>query len=306
MIDLNDYFYFAHVVEQGGFAAAARKLNMPKSRLSRHVSALEDRLGVRLLQRSSRRIQVTEVGGDFYRHARVVLDEVAMAETEIDQRKSELAGTVRFSCSLGLAQVVLPGIIARFLDENPRVDILQQVSNEPVDLIADGIDIALRGHVAALPDSSMMHRRIARAPWHLFAAPRYLEKHGVPACPGELRHHSGLAHGWKSRQHQWLLKKADEQAETIAFNARMGSDDMLTIKHAAIEGHGIAALPAYVCNREIAAGTLVRLLPDWTAGEAEIALLMPSKRGIAPAVKALYDHLAAEIPKEMVVSHPNL
>jgi DNA-binding transcriptional LysR family regulator len=295
-MDLNDYLYFVHVVEQCGFTAAGRFLGVPKSRLSRHVQQLEERLGVRLIQRTSRQFVVTEIGKVFYRHAREALDDIEAAEAEVKRQTNTLSGRVRLSCSVGMAQFALAELVADFLVDHPKIDVIQNVTNERVDLVEAGIDIALRGHVSLLPDSSLIQHRVARTPWYLFASPEYLERAGVPATPQELEGHSGLKVGWKPELGQWSLRGPDDLRAAISFSPRLCSDDMSTLKRAAAAGLGIVALPGYVCRRDVEAGDLVRMLPDWIAAEAHLSTLMPTRRGLLPAVKAFADYLHSELP----------
>lgn len=296
-VDLNDYLYFVRVVDKRGFTAAARALNVPKSRLSRHVQQLETRLGVRLIQRSSRRFVVTEVGEAFYRHARAALDEVEAAEAEVLRQTNTLAGQVRISCSVGMAQYALLDIVTGFLVNHPKVDIIQNVTNQPVDLLDARIDIALRGHSGALPDSTLIQRRVARAPWYLFASPAYLDRAGGPSHPDELEGHVGLKAGWAPEVGQWSLRGPHDVRVTVPFSPRLCSDDMSTLKEAAVAGLGIVALPGYVCRADMAAARLVRVLPEWTAADAHLSMIMPSARGRRPAVEALAEHLRVELPR---------
>lgn len=295
-MDLNDYLYFVHVVEQGGFTAAGRFLGVPKSRLSRHVQQLEDRIRARLIQRTSRQFVVTEVGEVFYRHAREALDAIEAAEAEVKRKTNTLSGQVRLSCSVGMAQFALAELVTEFLVDHPKIDVIQNVSNERVDLVEAGIDIALRGHASQLPDSSLIQRRVARTPWYLFAGPAYLERADVPTTPEELEGHSGLKLGCKPERGQWTLRGPDDLRAAISFRARLCSDDMSTLKRAAVAGLGIVALPGYVCRRDVEAGDLVRLLPDWVAADAHLSTLMPTRRGLLPAVKAFADYLHSELP----------
>lgn len=304
MIDLNDYFYFVHVVEKSGFAPAGRALDMPKSRLSRHVKQLEERLGARLIQRTSRQFSVTEVGQEFYRHARELLDQMEAAEAVVKRRSNVLSGRVRLSCSVGMAHFVLRDVISAFLRENPKIDIIQQVTNQSVDLLEDGIDLAVRAHTGPLPDSSLVQRHLAPAPWHLFASQSYLERAGIPSSPHELNGHAGLKLGWRPEQGHWSLRNSADITATVPFTPRLCSDDMVTLKQSAIEGLGIIALPGYTCRFEVETGQLVRLLPEWTAGDAEISLLMPSRRGVLPAVQALSEHLRKEVPRIVAGATP--
>ena len=151
MIDLNDYFYFVHVVEKQGFSPAAAALNMPKSRLSRHVSKLEERLDIQLIQRTSRQFKVTESGQIFYQHARALLDEMEAAEAAIQTRKTTLNGRVALSCSVGVAQFAIKDLLLKFLCMHPKVQLVQQVTNQSIDLVASGIDLAIRAHSESPP-----------------------------------------------------------------------------------------------------------------------------------------------------------
>ena len=295
--DLNDYYYFAHVVEKGGFAAAGRALALPKSLLSRHVKQLEERLGVLLIQRTSRQFVVTDVGQAFYRRARAALDEMEAAEAEVRCHTDSLAGRVRLSCSVGMAQYALSEILSRFLLENPGVEVIQNVTNRQVNLVEDGIDIALRGHVGALPDSSLIQRTVARSPWFLFASPTYLERAGHPTTPEDLGRHVGLKAGWRPERGEWSLLGPNDERYTVHFRPRLCSDDMSTLETAATAGLGIVALPGYVCRQGLLEGELVRVLPDWLAADAEISLLWPTSRGGLPVVRALTDYLCTELPR---------
>ncbi|MEM1246617.1 MAG: LysR substrate-binding domain-containing protein [Acidobacteriota bacterium] len=300
-MDLNDYLYFVHVVEQRGFTAAGRFLGVPKSRLSRHVQQLEERLGVRLIQRTSRQFVVTEIGEAFYRHARHAIDDVEAAEAEVKRKTNDLSGQVRLSCSVGIAQFAIPDLVADFLRDHPKIDLLQNVTNETIDLIEAGMDLALRGHTGSLPDSSMIQRRVARTPWYLFAGPAYLERSGTPEEPADLDGHSGLKVGWKPELGRWSLSGPANARATHSFRPRMCSDDMSTLKEAAVAGLGIVALPGYVCRSEISAGELVRVLPEWLAADAQLSVVMPTRRGLLPAVAAFADHLGRKLPGSVEV-----
>ncbi len=295
-MDLNDYFYFVHVVEKRGFAPAGRTLGVPKSRLSRHIKQLEERLGARLIQRSSRQFTITDVGATFYRFARAALDEVDAAEAAVKRQTNTLAGHVRLTCSVGMAQFALRDVIAQFLADNPKVNIVQHVTNRAVDLIEGGFDIAVRAHTGPLPDSSLIRRRLAPAPWHLFAGAAYVESAGFPDSPEALFGHVGLKLGYTPERGSWSLRGANGATVTVPYQPRLCSDDIVSLKHAATEGLGIVALPGYICRDDVDCGRLIRVLPRWTAGDAEISLLLPSRSGVMPAVEALAEHLQEVFP----------
>ncbi|GBL05270.1 LysR substrate-binding domain-containing protein [Glaciecola sp. KUL10] len=291
MIDLNDYFYFVHVVEKRGFSSAAKALNMPKSRLSRHVTQLEERLDTRLIQRTSRQFNVTEAGQVFYEHARTVIEDMEVAEAAFQSRQATLNGCVNLSCSVGVAQFAIQELVFEFLVKYPNVELVQQVTNQTVDLVASGLDMAIRGHMDTMPDSSIIQRRLAMVSWHLFASPEYLDKTGTPKSPEDLRNKQSLKVGWQPTHGLWNLENSTGVKSSIPFSPKLCSDDMATLKQAAAKSLGIVNLPAYTCRAEVDSGTLVRVLPDWTAGLAQLSLVTPSRLAQSPAVRALIDHL---------------
>ncbi|WP_286845230.1 LysR family transcriptional regulator, partial [Idiomarina sp. UBA4206] len=221
MIDLNDYFYFVHVVEKQGFSPAASALNMPKSRLSRHIKQLEERLDSKLIQRTSRQFKITDTGRLFYRHARALLDEMEMAEAAVQSTKKTLSGTVKISCSLGVAQFAVKQLLVEFLKENPKVNLVQQVTNQTVDLVSNGIDIAIRGHIDQLPDSSIIQRQLTTVSWQLFASPAYIESHGAPSSPDDLLKQKSLKMGWQSTSGIWTLENQEGLEITVPHRPQL-------------------------------------------------------------------------------------
>lgn len=295
-MDLNDAFYFVQVVEKGGFSAAARSLNIPKSRLSRRVRQLESDLGVRLLQRTSRVVTTTEVGEEYLQHAQDALARFEAAETAVRRKTNRIEGTVAVSCSVGMAQFGLYQILPRFLQDNPGVTVVQRASNQIEDLIKGGIDVAIRGHMETLPDSSLIQVRLARVEWHLFCSPDYHKMLEQSDDPARLANHPALVLGRPRATHQWLLTGDDGQTASVPCQVRFASDDMSTLKNAAASSLGLVALPSYVCRPEVEAGSLVRALPVWTAGSPQISLLMPSRQGLLPAIEAFLKFLKRELP----------
>ncbi|MHA3979158.1 LysR substrate-binding domain-containing protein [Halovulum sp. GXIMD14794] len=298
-MDLNQAYYLVHVVEQQGFSAAARRLGIPKSRISRQVKGLEESLGTRLLNRDSRHMSLTEAGEAYYRHAKTALECMVAAETAVRRGKDALEGTVTLSCSVGVAQFALSRVLPVFLADNPRVVLRLQASNDYADMIGDGIDLAIRGHIKLLPDSGLIQRRITEVPWHLFSSPGIAQHIGASASPADLDGQYGLALGWRPGGTSWSLQGPGGSTASVPFAARMRCDDMVTLKQAAAAGLGVVALPAYVCAEDIAAGRLTRILPDWIAGLPEISLLMHDRRGNPPQVDAVAAFLRRELPAVM-------
>ena len=299
LLDLDDLYYFVQAVEKKGVTAAARALDLPKSSISRHIFALETALGVRLIQRTTRSFAVTDIGQEFYRHAVATLIEAETAEDIIRRRTAEPSGTIRFSCPVALAQLALAELIVEFMTLHPQVRIVQHATNRFVDPVQEGFDVCLRAHSTPLPASSLIQRHLVDIPWCLFAARSYLVRKGTPTTPEQLSEHDGIGLRQGEETHVWTLgsEKHREQTTTVAYSPRLLSDDMVTLKVAACHGHGIVALPEYVGHKEVQSGVLIRVLPQWHAGIATVSMLLPSRRGLLPSVRAFMDFLSERVPR---------
>lgn len=291
MIDMNDYFYFVKVVENKGFTHAAQMINSPKSKISRHVKKLEERLNVRLIQRTTRHFAVTEAGWQFYHNARKVLNELEQAEKLVKTHPGKLSGTVSFSSSFGVSNHLMPLLISDFLSQYADVEIRQHVSNDLVDMIPAGLDMVIRGHHKNLPDSSYIQRHIAQVKWCLFASPAFLARTSPIFEPKHLHGAKALAFGWKSNKQIWRLTRYDGETTETAFSPLFSSDDMTALKAACINGHGVVSLPGYVCKQEISDGLLVRVLPQWHSRSAALSVIMPSRSGVPNEVKTFIEFL---------------
>jgi DNA-binding transcriptional LysR family regulator len=299
MLNLNDLFLFVQVVDRKGFSATARALGMPKSSVSNRINRLERELGVRLIQRTSRSFAVTELGREFYDHAAAMLIEAEAAEDTVKRRLAEPSGTVRLTSSPATAHSGLSSVLARFLVELPKVRITHQVTNRNVDLVEEGLDLAVRAHHGSLPDSTLIQRQLGFSERWLVASPRFLETAATPDSPDDLEECDALCMQSMISDGLWALRSDRGIEVTVRPNYRLFADDLQSLKQAAIEKLGIAALPAGLCTPAIAAGTLVRVLPHWIAGGATITILAPSRRGQLPSVRALSDFLAHNLPAAM-------
>ena len=302
-LDLNDFFYFVQVVDRGGFTAASRTLRIPKSTLSYRIQQLETDLGVRLLNRTSRRFGMTDAGGEFYRHAVVMLREAELAETAIRHRLSEPAGIVRYTAAFATIQFAMRNIVANFLDRYPKVDIVTHASDQYVDIVGENYDVAIRAHSEPLPNSTLVQRTLTPAPWFLFAGGAYLEARGPVETPRELARHPSLFMMRTAKKPMWRLRRATRRGEELVLplTPRLMIDDMLSLKQAAIAGLGVVALPGYVCRDDVKSGALRRVLPDWIAGDSTLTALIPYRQGLLPSVRAFIEHLAAELPKSVLI-----
>ncbi|WP_218311391.1 LysR substrate-binding domain-containing protein [Alteromonas antoniana] len=297
MIDINDYFYFVKVVEHQGYSSASKALNIPKSKISRHVAKLEERLGQRLLQRTSRHFNTTEAGDAFYLCARKVIDAMEVAENAVLEKSDTLAGTVTLSSSVGVANFLLKDLVTGFSDEHPDVVIRQHVSNDYVDIIPAGFDMVIRGHSASLPDSSYIQKKLAVVEWQLFASPSFLSALNFTIrTPDDLSGLKSLGFGWQSKEKTWTLRHVQGEQTDITYTPGLCSDDMWTLKHASEHGGGIVSLPSYVCKEEVANGSLIRVLPEYTTANAQLSILLPSRTGVSEATRAFSTYLCENAP----------
>ena len=293
--DLNDLRFFAAVVEHGGFSAAGRKLGLPKSRLSKRVAALEDQLGVRLLQRTTRKLVVTPVGERFYGHARAALEAAQAAQDAVAELRAEPQGLVRVSCPVSLAQTVLGPTVARYLSSHPKVRLQVLATNRRVDVVGEGYDLALRVRDRLSEDAELVARTIGTDRTVLVAAPAFLDRVGRPESPHDLPRLPVLSYFEREEAQHWELSRGDERAR-VTVMPRLACGDFPLLVQGAIAGLGIALLPATACGAEVARGALEPVLPEWSAPFGILHFVYPSRRGLLPAVRALIDALVADLP----------
>jgi DNA-binding transcriptional LysR family regulator len=299
MLDLNDFFLYVQVVDRGGFTGAGRILRIPKSTLSHRIQQLEANLGVRLLNRTSRRFGMTDAGEEFYRHAVGMLREAEHAETAIRLRLSEPVGSVRCTAGVATMQFAMRDIIASFLLRFPKVNVVAHANDKNIDIVGENYDVAIRAHSDPLPDSTLVQRTLAPAPWLLFGGAAYLKENGAPQAPRDLEKHPSLFMMRAGVDPVWRLRHSRDAKDRVVMplTPRLLSDEMVGLKQAAIAGLGIVALPGYICREELRAGTLRRVLPNWLAGDSTITALVPYRHGLLPSVRVFLDHLATEFPK---------
>jgi DNA-binding transcriptional LysR family regulator len=291
MADFNDYAYFAEVVKHGGFAPAGRALRTPKSKLSRRIAALEERLGTRLIERSSRRFRVTEVGEAFYARCRAMLEEAEQAEALVAQAQAEPQGRIRFSCPRGMVEVLSPHIPV-FLARYPKVSLQLVATDRPVDLIAERIDVALRVRVTLDTDASLTMRTLGQSRRILVAGPALAAGLRDNAIAG-LATLPTLGSSDEIGEITWHLSGLDGSTFDHRHEPRMTCEDFAALREAAMANLGVALLPDHSCREDLAAGRLVRLLPEWGGQRGIVHLVFTTRRGLPPAVRAFIDHLAA-------------
>lgn len=290
MQDLNDLFYFAKVVEAGGFTAAGRLLGIPKSRLSRRIAELEHRLGARLLQRSTRKLALTDIGERYLRHCQAMLLEAEQAEETVANLTSEPRGRVRFSTPPGVT--LLPDLISEFLRRYPRVQLEVLQTSRRVDLLNEAVDVALRVRNVDDEEPSLITRRLLPARAHIVAHPELISGLNLEQ-PEDLQQLPALGSIRADRRiHLRFCHATTQEVREIALEARLAVDDFPMRKAAALAGIGITLLPTTHCHEELADGRLVALLSQWTVPQGHIQLAYTHRRGMSPAVRAWIELLS--------------
>lgn len=297
MQDLNDLALYAAVVRHKGFTAAANALAVPKSKISKRVAALEEQLGVRLIERSTRKLSVTDIGRSFYEHCEAVLSGVEAAEAVVAVAKAEPSGTVRMSMPPGFAPMiadVLPGFMKRY----PLVKLSVMTTGRPVDLIEERIDIALRVRDSYDTDQSLIVRRFGGTRRYLAASPEFLERHG-PVDFETITRLPTLSMQENTPRAIWTLYDENGEVRDISHSPVLTCSDFAVLERATIEGIGLGLLPDMIVERGFRSGLLTPVLPDWSSAEAAVHAVFTSRHGMLPAVRALIDHLAENLPRSM-------
>lgn len=291
MKDLNDLYYYVQVVDHGGFAPAGRALGMPKSKLSRRIAQLEERLGTRLIQRSTRRFAVTETGQTYYGHCKAMLVEADAADEAIALTHAEPRGIVRMTCPVALLDARIADMLAAFMAAYPRVEIHLEETNRRVDVVGEGIDVAIRVRPPPLEGSDLVMRMLAERGQCLVACPQLLTG-GIPQVPADLAGLPSMDLGLPQHEHVWHLIGPDGTQAAIRHRPRLVTRGMLALRAAALAGVGVVQLPSMMVREQIARGELVHVIPGWAPRREIIHAVFASRRGLLPAVRALLDFLA--------------
>lgn len=301
--DLNDLHFYAAVVEHQGFSAAGRALGIPKSRLSKRVAQLEERLGVRLLQRTTRKFVVTETGERFYAHCCAVLEEARSAQEAIDALRAEPHGVVRVSCPVSLARSMLAPVLPDFLAQYPKVQVRLLASNRRVDLIGEGYDIAIRVRFGFDTDATHIVREFGSTSMVLVASKALWERHAKPQSPADLAALPVVSMNEQEGPQSWDLVHVDGGEMAVTVSPRLVTGEFAVLLEAAERGTGVALLPETFCACALSEGRLERLLPEWSGPQGTMHFVYPSRRGLLPGVRALVDFLAERLgsPRETLI-----
>lgn len=295
MKDITNLALFAQVIEHGSFSQAARVLGIPKSTLSRRIADLEEEQGVRLLNRTTRKLMLTEIGREFLVHCRALLTAAQAAEQVTQMVQERPRGRVRVSCPYAVSQHMLIKHIPDFMAEYPEVLVDLMVTNKPINLLEDQVDIALRVR-ATLEDSSLIVRPLAPSIQILVAHPDYVAAQGEPHHPSDLITWASLSMPYSSGRYIYELTSPQGERITFSHQPRLLSDDLWLLREAAACKQGLAALPRDLCRNYLADGRLVQVLPDWQLPVNHLHLVYQHRRGMLPAVRVLIDWLVERLP----------
>ncbi len=293
--DFNDLYYFVQVVEHGGFAPAGRALAQPKSKLSRRVAQLEERLGVRLIQRSTRRFAVTDIGQAYYQRCVAMLVEAEAAQDLVAQQHSAPRGVVRLACPTALLDYHLGDALGRFMAQCPQVTLQVESTNRRVDVIQEGLDLAIRVRFPPLEDSELVHKVLGESRQYLVASPALVARMGGQPTIADVGQWPCLGSHQGANGHFWDLQGPEgAHARIRTSDPRMVSDDRVALWRAALHGTGVVQLPTALVQADLDSGRLVRVLPDWQPPVALAHAVFASRRGLLPRVRVLLDFLAQE------------
>ena len=281
---------FAQVVEARSFSAAARSLGMSKSAVSKRVARLEDRLGARLLNRTTRRLSLTEVGAAFYERCARIVSELEDAELAVTRLSSEPRGTLKLNAPVTFGQLQIAPALPELLARHPELRIDMLLSDRLVDLVEEGFDLAIR--IGPLPDSTLVARRLAPDRRVVCGTPGYFERHGRPRTPAELEGHNCLGYSFLGAQSEWRFRgPRGERAQRVRGNFQANNGEVL--RAALLQGLGLALMPTFIVGRDLAAGRLETVLEEHELPAGGVYAVYPHGRHLSPKVRACVDFLAS-------------
>lgn len=279
---------FAQVVDQGSFTRAAASLGLSKATISKQVARLEERLGARLLNRTTRRLHLTDAGQAYYQACSRILHEIEAAEGAVAQLQSKPRGRLRVSGPVSFGQRFLGAAIAELMTTYPELEVELVLSDRFVDIVEEGFDVAVR--IASLTDSSLIARRLGPMRGYVCASPDYLRAHGHPQRPADLAGHNCLLYSHESTGPRWSFKGESGQTTVqVEGTLRVNNGDVL--RQAALHGVGLAFLPGFIVEEDIRRGRLVSVLEEWTEWDAGIYAVYPHRRHLAAKVRVFVDFM---------------
>ncbi|WP_036302116.1 LysR family transcriptional regulator [Methylotenera sp. L2L1] len=295
-MDFNEAAVFVKVVQAGSFSAAARQLGLPTSTVSTRISRLERRLGITLLQRTTRRLSLTESGTVYYHHASQGLGYLLEAEAAIDEARKQPQGKLKVTAPADLGDSLLANLVQRAQQEYPALEVELLLTDRYIDLVAEGIDVAIR--TGDLRDSSLVAKSLGTIHWAIFASRDYLEKSAPLEVPQDLHAHHCLQFTPMGRD-VWNLWNGQSNI-MIPLQARTMANSIGVVKSMAENGQGVALLPTFTCQQGLTSGALLRLLPDWQGKADPVHLVYPKQRFMPPKLRAFLDLAQAELRPKFV------
>ncbi len=297
MDSLTSMKVFGAVVEAGSFASAARRLRLSRAVVTKHVAALEDRLSVRLLERTTRKLSVTEAGGRYYERCAQILAEIEDAESEAARATVTPSGTLRISAPHTFASMHIAPHLAAFRRQYPEVELEITLSDRFVDLLEEGFDLAIR-IADHLPESSLIARRLAVARFVVCGAPEYFKRHGEPQVPDDLTKHPCLGYTLSARESDWVFVCPQDQRHVVNVRGPLRSNSGELLRAAAVAGAGVMLLPTFYVGEDLELGRLKAVLTDYNVQEYGIYAVYPSRKHLTAKVKAFVDFLVARYGTE--------
>ncbi len=284
-MELDSISVFVKVVQAGSFSQAARLLGMPKTTVSAKVALLEKRLGATLIQRTTRKLNITQAGEAYFRRCVQALDELKAAESEVTSNQNEAQGMLRITASVDMGHTLLPSLVREFVKKNPKMEVDLVITNRVVDLVGEGIDIGIRA--GELEDSSMIAKRFVGAGMEVYATPAYLKKFGTPQTPKDLEDHEFIRFSELGTDR--LPLNDGKSIVQARVKGRILADDPETVKVFTLMGDGIGVFPSFICEDEIRKGKLVRVLPKWRLGSGHFSLVYPAQKFVPHKIRAFLD-----------------
>jgi DNA-binding transcriptional LysR family regulator len=293
MKSLTDIAVFVQVVESGSFTSAAERLDISKSVVSKYVTRLEDYLGARLLNRTTRRLSLTEVGRVFYDRSRKGLADIEDAQLEVSRLQAEPRGTLRINVPMSFGILHVAPALPEFQRQYPDLTVDMNLDDRKVDVIEEGFDVSVR--ISELPDSSLVARRIAPCRHAVVASPSYLEQHGTPRSPEDLHDHNIINYRYQESANKWHFQSKDTKSISVDVSGSLITNNSLAIRESIREGIGITRTPTFVVGKDVQEGRLVKVLTGYETLEVQIFLVYPQRRHLAPKVRAFVDFMAERI-----------
>lgn len=293
MDSLGDIAVFVQVVESGSFTAAAEKLQLSKSVVSKYVSRLENQLGTQLLNRTTRRLRLTETGQIFYDRCRQGLAELRDASDEVSALQSTPRGQLRLNLPMSFGILHVAPALAAFRAQYPEIGIDINFDDRKLDLVQEGFDVAIR--ISDMPDTSYVARRLGTCHHVVCASPAYLEKHKAPQTPAELVEHNVITFRYQASATHWHFRNSDGKEESVALQASLQMNNSLAIREAVLQGVGITRTPTFVVGKDLRSGALQAVLKNYRCPEPAIQAVYPDKRHLSPKVRAFIDFMAERV-----------